>query len=64
MVLDADALNHLARGERLITLTSNAILTPHPGEAARLLTWDSADAVQQNREEALELDHLLPGVYQ
>ncbi len=54
MVLDADALNHLARGERLITLTSNAILTPHPGEAARLLTWDSADAVQQNREEALE----------
>jgi len=34
LVLDADALNLLARQPRLL---ENAILTPHPGEAARLL---------------------------
>ena len=37
VVLDADALNHLARfPERLATLPPNRLLTPHPGEMARL----------------------------
>ena len=36
MVLDADALNLLARDERDLDL-GRAVLTPHPGEAARLL---------------------------
>ena len=39
-VWDADALNLLARHP--ITLGKNAVITPHPGEAARLLSWDTA----------------------
>lgn len=48
VVWDADALNLLARtGD---TLPENAVITPHPGEAARLLGW----SVQQVTEEPLE----------
>ena len=36
-VLDADALNALAAGKYRGDLPANTILTPHPGEAARLL---------------------------
>jgi NAD(P)H-hydrate epimerase len=36
MVLDADALNHLAAGGG--RLRDDRVLTPHPGEAARLLS--------------------------
>ena len=38
-VLDADALNALAAGElgQFPLLPTNTVLTPHPGEAARLL---------------------------
>lgn len=49
LVLDADALNLLARQPS--ALPSGTILTPHPGEAARLLGMDSAD-VQQDRFKA------------
>ncbi|AXK71954.1 NAD(P)H-hydrate dehydratase [Lysobacter sp. TY2-98] len=45
-VLDADALNLLAR--HAFTIRSPAVLTPHPGEAARLLGI-SSDAVQRDR---------------
>ncbi|MGA9342438.1 MAG: NAD(P)H-hydrate dehydratase [Rhodanobacteraceae bacterium] len=45
-VLDADALNLLARQPR--TLPANAVLTPHPGEAARLLGCDVAE-IQRDR---------------
>ena len=45
LVLDADALNLLAAAPRTL---ADAILTPHPGEAARLLGIDSA-AVQADR---------------
>jgi NAD(P)H-hydrate epimerase len=44
-VLDADALNSLAEQPRS---NSNWILTPHPGEAGRLLGISAAD-VQSNR---------------
>ena len=37
VVLDADALNALAAGKYRGDLPANTILTPHPGEAARLL---------------------------
>ena len=37
LVLDADALNLLAKGGPAQPLAGDAILTPHPGEAARLL---------------------------
>lgn len=47
VVWDADALNLLAQAGG--TLPGNAVITPHPGEAARLLRW----TVQQVTEEPL-----------
>lgn len=47
-VLDADALNYLAQHPRS---NSNWILTPHPGEAARLL-GTSAGEIQRSRLDA------------
>ncbi len=49
-VLDADALNLLAQAPRRL---ANAVLTPHPGEAARLL-GASAGEVQSDRFGALD----------
>lgn len=44
-VLDADALNHLAKNRDLLSLLhAEVILTPHPGEMARL-TGESIDAI-------------------
>ena len=48
-LLDADALNLLSASDIRRT---DWILTPHPGEAARLLKSSGAD-IQQNRLEAL-----------
>lgn len=48
-VLDADALNLLALDPRPM---AGAVLTPHPGEAGRLLDGATAD-VQSDREAAL-----------
>lgn len=47
LVLDADALNLLARSPSA-RLPAHTILTPHPGEAARLLGCDTAQ-VQRDR---------------
>lgn len=49
LVVDADALNLLARRP---CRNANWILTPHPGEAARLL-GSSSHAIQQDRAAAL-----------
>ncbi len=49
-VIDADALNLLAQGPRR---TGQMILTPHPGEASRLLNTD-IDAVQSQRFDSCE----------
>jgi NAD(P)H-hydrate epimerase len=46
LVLDADGLNLLAREPR--PFTGPAVLTPHPGEAARLL-GSSVEAVERDR---------------
>lgn len=46
LVVDADALNLLANTPR--AMGTNCVLTPHPGEAARLLGTDTR-AVQQDR---------------
>lgn len=53
LVLDADALNLVSRGvdTSLLQQQENHILTPHPGEAARLLDCSTAD-VQQDRPAA------------
>ena len=45
-VVDADALNLLARDP---LKKQNWILTPHPGEAARLTTGATSQEVQQQR---------------
>lgn len=45
MVIDADGLNWLAQFPQLVP---QAVLTPHPGEAARLLAT-TVDAIQQDR---------------
>jgi NAD(P)H-hydrate epimerase len=51
LVLDADALNSLAgRLDGLSRRTAPAVLTPHPGEFARLVGGDTA-AVQADRQE-------------
>jgi ADP-dependent NAD(P)H-hydrate dehydratase / NAD(P)H-hydrate epimerase len=47
LVLDADALNLLAK-QGHTTLTDQCVITPHPGEAARLLGVGTA-AVQHDR---------------
>ena len=49
-VLDADALNALAGRTGLLTeCTIPPILTPHPGEMARLATESSAQSVNEDR---------------
>ena len=56
IVFDADALNLIAADETLATALQNCklpcILTPHPGEAARLLHSTSAE-IQANRAGSL-----------
>lgn len=53
LVLDADGLNLLAREQR--RFTSSAVLTPHPGEAARLLEKSTADVQLDRFASAREL---------
>ncbi len=52
IVLDADALNVLAPLRRKVAPGRRLVLTPHPGEAARLLGTTAA-AVQRDRPAAL-----------
>ncbi len=53
-VVDADGLNALARTGDWATADAGVILTPHPGEAARLLDWpEGAARVQADRPAAL-----------
>ena len=57
-VLDADALNALAAGElgQFPLLPTNTVLTPHPGEAARLLGCSVAQ-IQTDRPGAERFRH-------
>jgi hydroxyethylthiazole kinase-like uncharacterized protein yjeF len=51
MVIDADALNLLGSHPMC---RDNWILTPHPGEAARLLGYENAREIQTNRFASIE----------
>ena len=51
VVIDADGLNILARFKNKISLPQNTILTPHPGEAARLL-GTSIDEILKDTEKS------------
>ena len=53
LVLDADALNLLTRTPT-IRLPPNSVITPHPGEAARLLGTDTA-SIQRDRLAAVRV---------
>lgn len=48
LVLDADALTHLAGNLNLLKRCPKVVLTPHPAEAARLLSVTTAD-IQNDR---------------
>lgn len=54
-VFDADALNAVARRRELLSaFTSDQVLTPHSGEAARLLGWgDDRARVEASRHAAI-----------
>jgi NAD(P)H-hydrate epimerase len=55
LVLDADGLNALARGGRAPAFASReVVLTPHPGEFARLLGMSTADVAARRLELAAE----------
>lgn len=53
LIVDADALNLLAQDPALRRTHANWVLTPHPGEAARLLGTDTAH-VQNARLQAVQ----------
>jgi len=67
VVIDADALNALAQADPLPLLGPNAVLTPHPGEMARLLrvsvpeVTDNPQAAAQKIEQRTGATVLLKG---
>lgn len=60
VVWDADALTLISRFDDLLPLKEADVITPHPGEAARLLDC-TADAVVHDMPAALERLHELCG---
>jgi NAD(P)H-hydrate epimerase len=59
MVVDADGLNLLAQAPQK---KSNWILTPHPGEAARLINWATSEIQQDRFAAASEIQARYGGV--
>lgn len=64
LVVDADALNLISAGklEDLTGYPRQWILTPHPGEAARLLNLDTADVQSDRNSAACRLQSTYGGV--
>ena len=60
VVWDADALNLLAKTDGILPLKEADVITPHPGEAARLLDCD-ADEITGDMLSALDRLHELCG---
>jgi len=68
LIIDADALNIISENKKLLEeIPKNSILTPHPGEFARLFgpTKNSFDRLKLLREKSDELDVyiVLKGAY-
>jgi NAD(P)H-hydrate epimerase len=61
-VLDADALNLLAAGVVMATPGARHVVTPHPGEAARLLGCSNAEVQADRFAAARALQQRLGGV--
>jgi NAD(P)H-hydrate epimerase len=65
LVLDADGLNAVAEfklHERLKLRKAPTVLTPHPGEMARLIGWEKSEVVARPLEavrKAVELTHAI-----
>jgi hydroxyethylthiazole kinase-like uncharacterized protein yjeF len=63
LVIDADALNLIAMQPHLAKLikarTAETVITPHPGEASRLLACTSTDIQQNRTQSALNLAQML-----
>jgi hydroxyethylthiazole kinase-like uncharacterized protein yjeF len=63
LLLDADALNlvanHLHLASIIISRNAETVITPHPGEAARLLDTSSEHIQQTRTESALKLANTL-----
>ena len=62
VVLDADALNFVAGNPQVWKKRENIILTPHPGEGARLLAAFGVAASECRRENARNLAEKLHAV--
>ena len=64
LVLDADALNLLGEGlgKNVITQLSDVIITPHPGEAARLLNCKTVDIQKDRIAAAAQLQETFGGI--
>jgi len=65
LLLDADALNMLAADESLMAAARNrkaeTVFTPHPGEAARLLDWQTLQVQEARPTALLKLVEILNG---
>jgi len=59
MVLDADALNLLSQSP---SRSDHWILTPHPGEAARLLNMSCSELQKDRRQAVIRLQQQYDGV--
>ncbi|MDI1362166.1 NAD(P)H-hydrate dehydratase [Methylotenera sp.] len=63
LLIDADALNLMAKHSYLTAICkkrhAETVITPHAGEAARLLDVTSEDIQQNRTESALKLAHIL-----
>jgi len=66
MLIDADALNLIAKNSDLVELVkkreAETIITPHEGEAARLLNTTSESIKKNRTESALELARYLKSI--
>lgn len=61
-VIDADALNLIAESDAHMSLGGAHVLTPHPGEAARLLNCSTAEVEADRFAAVIELQSRYDGV--